>query len=333
MKIFKKTKVQILKKENNMGHLYISMYHYTRDLVHSRYPLIKGLDLSLFRQQIEFMKKNFNIVTMEEVMDATEGKGKLPEKALLLTFDDGYVDNYMFALPILEEYGVQGSFFIPGKTFSTHQLLDVNKIHYILANANILELVEDVKGKMDHYRGLEFDYAPTDELFNEHAAADRLDSKETVFVKRMLQTVLPEQVRNMICSSLFEKYVGVSEEQLAYELYMTEDQIKTMKRHGMFIGIHGYDHYWLGNLAPEQMKQDISMALDTLDEFIDRKHWVMNYPYGSYNQEVLDYIKSQGACVGLTTDVRVADIGADPALELPRLDCNDFPPKSENYTK
>ena len=314
-----------------MSKLYISMYHYTRDLTHSRYPEIKGLDKPLFRQQIEYMKNNFNVVTMEQVMDAVEGKYDLPEKALLLTFDDGYVDNYTFALPVLEEFGVQGSFFIPGKTFSTHQLLDVNKIHYILASANIYELVEDVKKEMDRYRGAEYDYAPTDELFNEYAVADRFDLKETVFVKRMLQTVLPEQLRNTISSNLFEKYVGVTEGQLAYELYMTEEQIRTMKRHGMFIGLHGYDHYWLGNLSEDQMKKDIDQALDTLDEFIDRKRWVMNYPYGNYNQGVLDYIKSRGAFVGLTTDVRIAEIGKDPALELPRLDCNDFPPKSANY--
>lgn len=82
----------------------------------------------------------------------------------------------------------------------------------------------------------------------------------------MLQTVLPEELRNIILSRLFAKYAGVSEEQLAYELYMTEDQIRTMKRHGMLIGLHGYDHYWLGNLSPEQMRQDISKALDMLDE-------------------------------------------------------------------
>lgn len=314
-----------------MSKLYISMYHYTRDLIHSRYPQIKGLDSSLFRQQIEYMRNNFNVVTMEQVIDAVEGKSKLPENALLLTFDDGYIDNYTFALPVLEEYGVQGSFFIPGKTFATHQLLDVNKIHYILASADIYKLVEDVKREMDYYRGTENDYAPTDELFNEYAVANRFDVKEIIFVKRMLQTVLPEKIRNTISSNLFEKYVDVTEEQLAYELYMTEEQIRIMKRHGMFIGIHGYDHYWLGNLSPEQMKQDISMALDTMDEFIDRKHWVMNYPYGNYNNDVLEYIKNQGACVGLTTEVRIADIGVDSALELPRLDCNDFPPKSEKY--
>lgn len=41
--------------------------------------------------------------------------------------------------------------------------------------------------------------------------------------------------------------------------------------------------------------------------------------------------KMKGACVGFTTEVKIADICMDAALELPRLDCNDFPPKSENY--
>lgn len=311
--------------------LYISMYHYVRDLKHSRYTKIKGLEKELFREQLTFFRQNFNVVTMEQVIDAVERKIELPERALLLTFDDGYADNYTVVLPMLEEFGMQGSFFISGKTFTTHQLLDVNKIHYILASANINDLLEDLKKEMDYYRGQEFDYAPTDELFHTYAVEDRFDLKEIIFVKRMLQTVLPERLRNIISSDLFEKYVGVSEEQLAYELYMTEDQIRLLKRHGMFIGVHGYDHYWLGNLSTEQMKKDIDKGLEVLDEFIDCKHWVMNYPYGSYNREVVKYVSDRGACVGLTTDVRVADINADYKLELPRLDCNDFPPKSNNY--
>lgn len=316
-----------------MNRLHIIMYHYTRDLKHSRYPEIKGLDAALFREQIEYLKNNFRFVTMEEVIAACSGEAELPEKAVLLTFDDGYIDNYTFAFPLLEEFGIQGSFFIPGKTFASHQLLDVNKIHYILAVADIHSLVTDLKREMEYYRGREYDYPPTEELFQRYGAANRFDGGETVFVKRMLQTVLPERLRNLISGKLFAKYVGVTEEQLAYELYMTEEQIRTMKRHGMFIGVHGYDHYWLGNLTTEQMREDISQALDTLDEFIDRRCWVMNYPYGNYSREVVRYVKSQGARVGLTTEARAAQIGKDDALLLPRFDCNDFPPKSENYRK
>ena len=101
------------------------MYHYTRDLVHSRYPGIKGLDLPFFRRQLEFFKKHFNVVRMEDVINAVQNQQKevLPENPLLLTFDDGYIDNFTFAFPLLEEFGFQGSFFIPGKTFRTHQLL------------------------------------------------------------------------------------------------------------------------------------------------------------------------------------------------------------------
>ena len=313
------------------GKLFISMYHYTRDLQHSRYPEIKGMDIRFLRKQFEFFKEHFNVVRMEQVIDAVKRGRPLPERALLLTFDDGYIDNFSYAFPLLEEYGFQGSFFIPGKTFTTHQLLDVNKIHYILASADIKKLVVDVKEKMDYYRGSEYDYPSTEELWNQYAMGTRFDDKDTVFVKRILQTVLPEKLRNKISSDLFEKYVGVTEEQLAYELYMTPEQIRTLRRHDMFIGVHGYDHYWLGNLSAEQMREDVSKALETMDEFIDRKEWVMNYPYGNFNDDVLSFIAEKGACIGLTTEVRVADIGKDSALLLPRLDCNDFPPKSENY--
>lgn len=311
--------------------LTIVMYHYTRDLMHSRYPEIKGLDVSLFRQQIAFFKENFSVVTMEKVLDCVAGHYELPDNALLLTFDDGYIDNYTFAFPILEENHMQGSFFIPGKTFAEHKLLDVNKIHYILAAAKTEEIYHDLLQRMDYYRGSEFDYPSNQELIAKYAKANRYDTGETIFVKRMLQTALPERLRNQISSELFKKYINVSEEQLAYELYMSDEQIRLMKRHGMFIGIHGYDHYWLGNLPVEQMHADITKALEVMDEFIDRKRWVMNYPYGNYSEDVLQHVSREGAVLGLTTQVAVADLDLYEPLKLPRFDCNDFPPKSNNY--
>ncbi len=318
-----------MKDKNNK--LFISMYHYIRDLKYSRYPNIKGMDIRQFRAQMEFFRDNFNVVKMEQVIEAVKSGGKLPQNAVLLTFDDGYIDHYTYVFPVLEEFGFQGSFFIPGKPISEHKLLDVNKIHHILACADIKSLVIDVKERMNHYRGSEYNYASTDELWNQYAIENRFDSKEVVFIKRVLQTALPEPVRNKISSDLFERYVDVSEEQVASELYMSEEQIGVMRRHGMFIGLHGYEHYWLGNLTREEMACDISKAMMVMCEYINPKEWVMNYPYGNYSLDVISYVESKGACVGLTTKVQVADIEVDSALELPRLDCNDFPPQSNDY--
>lgn len=314
-----------------MNRLYVAMYHYTRDLANSRYPAIHGLDYTLFKQQLQFFEDHMHVVTMEQVLEAADGGARLPEKAVLLTFDDGYIDNYTFALPALKEHHMQGSFFIPGKTFTENVLLDVNKIHFILASSDDRALQQELLTKMDHYRGTEFTYPSNADLLDAYAKPNRFDTKETVFVKRMLQTVLPERLRNIITSELFAEFVGLDESKFARELYMNRDQIRLMKSSGMFIGLHGYDHYWLGHLATEQMHEDLAKALDVMGEFLDPKSWVMNYPYGDRNPEVISYIRSQGARLGLTTDVRPADLDADSPFEIPRLDCNDFPPKSTNW--
>ena len=58
-----------------MKKLFIAMYHYTRDLSHSRYPKIKGLDYKLFERQLLFFKENFHVVTMEEVLAVLDNGG------------------------------------------------------------------------------------------------------------------------------------------------------------------------------------------------------------------------------------------------------------------
>lgn len=70
-----------------------------------------------------------------------------------------------------------------------------------------------------------------------------------------------------------------------------------------------------------------------MDGLIDSNKWVINYPYGSYSDSVIKTLKNRGIVLGLSTDVGVADISLDNRFVLPRLDTNDFPPKSDNYCK
>lgn len=316
-----------------MNKVCIVMYHYVRDLQHSRYPGIKGLDTQYFKEQIQYLKNNFIIIKMEDVIEKTLTGGALPENSVLLTFDDGYIDHFTTVLPILKQNGLQGSFFIPGKTFTEDILLDVNKVHFILASAPEKVIVKDLFELLDKAREEYPDLPSNKELYKKYAIANRFDSPETFFCKRILQTAIPEGLRNTISSILFEKYVGLPEKYFARELYMNRDQIRFMRDEGMFIGLHGYDHYWLGNLEESNMKRDIDKALEVMDEFIDRNNWVMNYPYGNCNNNVIEYIKTKGCKLGLITEVRTADLKKDNHYRLPRWDCNDFPPKSNYYIK
>ncbi len=318
-----------------MSKVTIVMYHYVRNLKDSQYPEIRGLDEELFLQQMDHIMKNYTVIRMESLLEAYEQGdfSEIPDNALLLTFDDGYIDHYQVVYPILKKLGVQGSFFPNAMAVKEHCLLTVNRIHFILAAAEaenrVNMLVQDCFDEMDRYRSTGVDIEENQRLFDRIGLPNRWDPGEVIFVKRLLQNELPEKIRTEIAVNLFQKYVGVPEDEFARELYMNREQILQMKNDGMFFGIHGYDHYWLGKLPEEQMKQDVDKALEYFGDMIDPGNWVMNYPYGNYNDRVVKYIRGRGCALGLSVEARVADLKKDDRFALPRLDTNDLPPKGD----
>ena len=315
-----------------MNKLAIVMYHYVRDLTFSRYPRIKGLDTAQFKQQLDFFQqRGGHFVRLEQVQEAIQGGGSLPENSLLLTFDDGYADHFTNVFPILNERKIPAFFSMPGKIIAERKLLDVNRIHFILASISIEQLLPKVFQRLDYYRGREYQIEDNEVLFQRLAKASRFDDANTVFVKRLLQVELSEPLRNLIAEDLFEDVVGVKEESFVGELYLSMDQVRMMKRYGMEWGIHGYEHSWMNRLTPEELTRDITKAKQVFDGIVPAHHWTCCYPYGSVSQDVIKVARSLGACCGLTTEVRYADIQKDDIYQLPRLDTNDFPPKSEQY--
>lgn len=309
--------------------MYVIMYHYVRKLCGSRYPQIKGLELDYFKSQLAFLRENgFSFVTLDDVVHRAD---KLSDKSVLLTFDDGYIDHYINVFPILEQQRIQGVFSMPGKIIREKKILDVNKIHFVLASADIQVIKNKLFRRLNHYRGAEFVYPSNEELYEKLAVANRFDNKDVIFVKRSLQVELPERLRNIITDELFGEMVSDNEAAFVDELYMSMDQIKTMHRHGMVFGIHGYDHYWMNRLGEGELRQDLIQALEVFDGIIDPIDWINCYPYGSYSDNVIRISKELGATSGLTTEVAIYEPGKQDVFKIPRLDTNDFPPKTEQY--
>ena len=305
------------------------MYHYVRPIKKSLYPLIKGLELDAFKMQLSYLEKNYKIITMESLIEFVKNDKPLPKNPCLLTFDDGYKDHYLYVFPELKKRGIQGSFFSVAKTVLEKKILDVNKIHFILAkepNANLLikkikKLLGDYTNKTDSKKLHSFD-----EYWKKYAVANTLDTKEIVFLKRILQHALPENVREKFCDFLFDRYVEKTQSEFATELYISEEEIKEMIQSNMYFGSHGYKHPWLNTLSKNFQLKEIEKGLNFLNKIgaptID---WVMNYPYGAYNSDTLDILKAKDCCIGLTMNRAVAELRKEKFLELPRFRTNDFP--------
>ncbi len=305
----------------------ILMYHFVRDLARSRFPAIKGLTVDAFRGQLAYLMRHYQIVTMESVLDALAIGGiGLPPRAALLTFDDGYADHFDHVFPILDELGVQGSFFPPARPVLEDRVLDVNKIHFILACASrpdalLGDVIAAIDARQDRFqlrRGVEY-WSGFDE-------SSRFDTREVTFVKRVLQKTLPEAPRAEIVDELFRRYVTEDETAFARELYMSLDQLRCMRRHGMFIGSHGYSHVWLNAVDRQTQESEVNRSLDFLRKVDpEMKRWVMCYPYGGYDVTTLEVLRAHGCSAGLSVEVGIADLKVNDRLVLPRLDTNDLP--------
>lgn len=308
--------------------LTVVMYHYIRDLKNSRYPLIKGLDVNLFKGQIEYLQKHYNFVTIEQIIAAYNNQFVLPNKSVLLTFDDAYVDHFTNVFPILYKKKIQGAFFPPVKAVTEHTVLDVNKIHFILASTNISSLLTEIEKHIQYYKH-QYNLNSFEEYFNRLAIANRFDSKEVIFVKRLLQVELEETLRNRITDQLFSKFVSSDEGAFSRELYMSEDQLCCMISCGMHVGAHGYDHYWLGSLSEAKQQVEIEKSINFIQRIGgDISTWTICYPYGNYNEITTELLNKYKCRLGFTTKVAVANINSksqDERLVIPRLDTNDLP--------
>lgn len=86
----------------------------------------------LFQQQMAYLHQHqYYTATLDELYDHLTGKKLLPEKTVVLTFDDGYKDTYDIVMPLLMRYGFKSTVFIPtadiGKNVTEKQLQEMKK--------------------------------------------------------------------------------------------------------------------------------------------------------------------------------------------------------------
>lgn len=93
----------------------ILMYHYTSTPPAGADAIRMDLSVtpSLFEAHLAYLRfAGYKTITLEQLVYALSQQGSLPEKPVVLTFDDGYRDNYEYAFPLLRKYGYTGTFFL-----------------------------------------------------------------------------------------------------------------------------------------------------------------------------------------------------------------------------
>lgn len=82
------------------------------------------------------VSNGYTAITFEDVYNASMSKFSLPEKPVIVSFDDGYETNYNYAFPVLEKYGIKATIFVVASTVG--QTMGVNR-HFTWAQAKTMQ--------------------------------------------------------------------------------------------------------------------------------------------------------------------------------------------------
>lgn len=304
----------------------IIMYHYVRRPETTPFPAIKALHTDAFRAQIDWLRSHCDLISGHDLMRAVTENTPLPERAALLTFDDGYRDCLTDVAPILHAHNISACFFPVADCVENHSVLDVNKIQFILAAGNLNDILLEVRdaanAAFDAGEGPDWP-----ELLDRFAVANRWDPPEVQLVKKLLQRELPDPWRTLTIQSLFTRHVTHDETDFAHELYCNAAEWGDLLDRGHFLGGHGVMHRWLDHLSPADQRREVEGTRAFLKRLGVHGPWCMCYPHGGHNQSLHHILQENDCRVGLTVTVRDANLRKDPPLELPRWNTNDFPPK------
>jgi peptidoglycan/xylan/chitin deacetylase (PgdA/CDA1 family) len=304
------------------------MYHYVRDMHLTQYPGIKGVKTHRFKEQLGYFRRFYNFVSLSDCFRFLNGDADvLPDNPLLLTFDDGFADHYKNVFPILRDFKISGLFFPPVMSVKDAKMLPVHKIHFILAGADINSVISEIKVQLDLKRKKYTDIPAFEELFSKLAVPNHLDPGEVIFVKRLLQVELEENIRNEITDQLFEKFTGESESEFAEKLYLNVSMIREMYDSGMEFGGHGYTHRWLNSINRDEQEAEVKKSLEFLREtgVITGSDCSFCYPYGGYDDSLLEILRESGVAAAFTTKVDFSELSQENALTLERFDTVHFP--------
>lgn len=102
------------------------------------------LTVEQFEKDLIFLKsKGYQSVTVKQLLDFSQGNGEIPEKAILITFDDGQETLYEYALPLLEKYGFTAVGFVVGALADYYTEIDDHNLNYSYLNWRQIKEMSD----------------------------------------------------------------------------------------------------------------------------------------------------------------------------------------------
>jgi peptidoglycan/xylan/chitin deacetylase (PgdA/CDA1 family) len=264
-KRLKKLYYTFLKKKNRLLYgrpVLVLLYHRVNDEVGSKLAELT-VSLANFEEQLLYFKKHFQILSLDD--DWTS----LHKTGLVVTFDDGYADNLLNALPLLEKHNIPATLFVT--------TLNINTVNEFWWDRFVF----------DYYAASDFFFLP---------GFEEKKSKKEYTYKFCVEIV--SKLGNEDRNKWFLEFELINEvnyrNREAYRS-LTQDELKLLSEHPLInIGLHTHHHYALGDLSCKDQKEELLFSIKQLNGLVSNSIKYLAVPFGSYNNDTLTIAEEIG---------------------------------------
>jgi peptidoglycan/xylan/chitin deacetylase (PgdA/CDA1 family) len=223
---------------------------------------VLSADPRVFVRQVEYLKRRFRLVDLRELEEILDTGSPVTKPCALISFDDGYRDNYDAAFPVLKAAEVPAVFFVSTRFSEGHDLPWWDHAAYVLKQTGKNEIV----------------------LETPENGTVRVSPRPVATALRTLSPFLlacTEQQRQQLLDQM-QDHAGVEVESslLARQLFMNWDQMREMVRSGMQFGSHTHSHSILASLTEDEQVAEMKTSKSILEGRLGCCVSAVSYPRG-----------------------------------------------------
>lgn len=292
-------------RQINRKKLLVVMYH---GITTSDYnpPIWTQLPLEKFRQQLEFLREHYVPVSLAEVVSASRGGSTLPERAVLVTFDDGLKNNYAVAFPVLQELQVPAAIFLTVDLIGSKELLWFDELFFLLQEAAVRGNIPDLP----------------DAAANDLLHGGRVWESYQIIVEGLKRAGV--EARSLFMGNLRAE-VPLDRHRMLDDFGLLDwDEVGAMHRSGLAgFGVHTASHRILTELADHEWEREIIAPKQLLEKKLRTEVAAFCFPNGKplidFRPRQLDLLREAGYCCAFTTENALFDMTAGDSMAIGRV--------------
>jgi peptidoglycan/xylan/chitin deacetylase (PgdA/CDA1 family) len=248
-------------------------------------PELVSASVADFKWQMEFIRDRYDPISFHTVLDWIAGNAELPQRPIIVTFDDGYDDNFYHAFPILRSLGIPATIFVSTGYVGTSEPFWFDFVAHVIWRA---------PDGLFYSGDLGLDVPLCGDIESRRVGAAK--------VVRALKAV-SNQRRLRYLDELADRYGGTDSPARALSRPLNWAQVREMSEAGIEFGSHSVTHPILSRLEEEDLVRELGDSRAVLESMLGKDIEVIAYPVGGHNEfdeKVVRFAERAGYKLGVS---------------------------------